>query len=55
MKNNILKVFLLVVLLFSVSSLSAAVNVVDMFINGGVFMYIISFLLVIMLILAIIK
>ena len=55
MKNNMLKVFLLVVLLFSVSSLSAAVSVVEMFINGGVFMYIISFLLVIMLILAIIK
>ena len=55
MKNNVLKVFLLVVLLFSVSSLSAAVNVVDMFINGGTFMYIISFLLVVMIILAIIK
>jgi len=55
MKNNMLKVFLLVVLLFSVSSLSAAVNVVEMFINGGVFMYIITFLLVIMIILAIIK
>ena len=55
MKNNVLKVFLLVVLLFSVSSLSAAVNVVDMFINGGPFMYIISFLLVVMIILAIIK
>lgn len=55
MKNNVLKVFLLVVLLFSVSSLSAEVDVVDMFIKGGVFMYIISFLLVIMIILAIIK
>ena len=55
MKNNVLKVFLLVVLLFSVSSLSAAVNVVDMFLKGGVFMYIISFLLVVMIILAIIK
>ncbi len=55
MKNNVLKVFLLSVLLFSVSSLSAAVNVVDMFINGGPFMYIISFLLVVVIILAIIK
>jgi len=55
MKNNMLKVFMLIVLLVSVSSLSAAVNAVDMFIRGGVFMYIISFLLVIMLILAIIK
>ena len=55
MKNNVLKVLLLVVLLFSVSSLSAAVNVVDMFINGGTFMYIISFLLIVMIILAIIK
>ncbi|MDP8268169.1 MAG: MotA/TolQ/ExbB proton channel family protein [Candidatus Tenebribacter davisii] len=55
MKNNALKLFLFVVILFSVSSLSAAVDVVDMFINGGVFMYIISFLLVVMIILGIIK
>lgn len=49
------RILLLVILLFSVSSLSAAVNVVDMFIQGGVFMYIISFLLIVMLIMAIIK
>ncbi len=49
------RILLLVILLFSVSSLSAAVNVVDMFIQGGVFMYIISFLLIIMLIMSIIK
>lgn len=55
MKNNGLKLFLLIVLVLSVSSLSAAVNVVKMFIDGGPFMYLISFLLVFMLILAIIK
>ena len=49
------RILLLVILLFSVSSLSAAVNVVDMFIQGGVFMYIISFLLIVMLIMSIIK
>ncbi len=49
------RILLLVILLFSVSSLSAAVNVVDMFIKGGVFMYIISFLLIVMLIMSIIK
>jgi biopolymer transport protein ExbB/TolQ len=46
---------LLGILLFSVSNLSAAVNVVDMFVQGGVFMYIISFLLIVMLIMSIIK
>jgi biopolymer transport protein ExbB/TolQ len=50
-----LRLLLLVILLFSVSSLSAAVNVVDMFVQGGVFMYIISFLLIVMLIMSIIK
>ena len=49
------RILLLVILLFSVSNLSAAVNVVDMFVQGGVFMYIISFLLIVMLIMAIIK
>ncbi|MBC8415024.1 MAG: hypothetical protein H8E11_01185, partial [Candidatus Cloacimonetes bacterium] len=49
------RILLLVILLFSVSSLSAAVNVVEMFVQGGVFMYIISFLLIVMLIMAIIK
>ncbi len=49
------RILLLVILLFSVSSLSASVNVAEMFVQGGVFMYIISFLLIVMLIMSIIK
>ncbi len=55
MNKGLLKILILLILLMSVSTLSAAVDVKEMFINGGPFMYIISFLLVIMLIMAIIK
>jgi biopolymer transport protein ExbB/TolQ len=54
MSKGFLRVLVLAVLLFSICSLSA-VNVGRMFIEGGPFMYIISVLLIIMLILAIIK
>lgn len=56
MRKGLFKGLFLLILLFSVSSLAAIrVNIVEMFINGGEFMYIISFLLIIMIILAIIK
>ncbi|MCK4312099.1 MAG: MotA/TolQ/ExbB proton channel family protein [Candidatus Cloacimonetes bacterium] len=54
MRKGLFKGLFLLILLFSVSSL-AAIDLVEMFINGGTFMYFISFLLVVMLILAIIK
>ncbi|MCD4796909.1 MAG: MotA/TolQ/ExbB proton channel family protein [Candidatus Cloacimonetes bacterium] len=54
MKKGLLKGILLLIILFSVANLSA-VNLVEMFVNGGAFMYLISFLLVVMIILAVIK
>lgn len=54
MSRGFLKVLVLVVLLLSICSLSA-VDVSRMFNEGGPFMYIISILLIIMLIMAIIK
>lgn len=50
MKKGLLKGILLLIILFSVVNLSA-VNLVEMFVNGGAFMYLISFLLVVMIIL----
>lgn len=55
MKKGFIKVLLLAILLFSVCNLSAATDLVKMFVEGGMFMYIISFLLVVVIILAIIK
>lgn len=54
MKSSFFRILLLAILLFSVCNLSA-VNLGKMFIEGGEFMYIISFLLIVMIILAIIK
>ncbi len=54
MRKGLLKGILLLIILFSVANLSA-VNLVEMFVNGGAFMYLISFLLMVMIILAIIK
>ena len=54
MKKGFIRVLLLAILLFSVCNLSAT-DFVKMFVEGGEFMYIISFLLVVMIILAIIK
>ncbi|MDO9577779.1 MAG: MotA/TolQ/ExbB proton channel family protein [Candidatus Cloacimonadales bacterium] len=54
MSRGFLKIIVLAILLFSICSLSA-VNVGRMFNQGGPFMYIISILLIIMLIMAIIK
>jgi len=54
MKKGFFKVLLLAILMFSVCNLSAA-DLVTMFVEGGIFMYIISFLLIVMIILAIIK
>jgi biopolymer transport protein ExbB len=54
MKKGFFKVLLLAIMLFSVCNL-AAMDLVKMFVEGGEFMYIISFLLVVVIILAIIK
>lgn len=54
MSKGFLKVVVLAVMLFSICSLSA-MDVGKMFIEGGPFMYIISVLLIIMLIMAVIK
>ncbi|MCF7793867.1 MAG: MotA/TolQ/ExbB proton channel family protein [Candidatus Cloacimonetes bacterium] len=54
MNRNFLKLLIITLLILSVCNLSA-VNVQRLFISGGPFMYIISILLVIMLILAIVK
>lgn len=55
MNKNFLRVIFLVILLMAVSGLSAKVDVGDYFDKGGFFMYLISFLLVVMIILAVIK
>ncbi|HPR16689.1 MAG TPA: MotA/TolQ/ExbB proton channel family protein [Candidatus Cloacimonadota bacterium] len=54
MKRNLLRLLLITLLILMVCNLSA-VNVQRLFVTGGSFMYIISVLLVVMLILAIIK
>ena len=54
MRKGFIRVLLLAILLFSVCNL-AAMDLVKMFVEGGEFMYIISFLLVVVIILAIIK
>jgi biopolymer transport protein ExbB/TolQ len=51
---KILKIFLLILFITSVCDL-AAIDMQKLFISGGIFMYIISILLIIMLILAIVK
>ena len=54
MKNVWLKLIILAAIVFSVGSLSAK-SVMDVYMEGGFFMHIITGLLIVMLVLAIVK